>query len=190
MGIESGSALWAAQHRIAELIDPQRLTGEWSWDRLDLHVPHQQEDNWCWAATSDGIAHFYDHSSTWTQCAIANSALGLADCCGKGASGACNVYGYLDQALSIVGGFNRENAAVAEFYTVHYQIRAHRPLGVRIAWSGGGAHFVAIGGFRERPSRYVHVEDPWYGPSDVAYATLVSSYQGTGSWTNTYWTKP
>jgi hypothetical protein len=45
----------------------------------------------------------------------------------------------------------------------------------------GGAHFVAIGGFRERPSQYVHVEDPWYGPSDVAYATLVSGYQGTGS---------
>jgi len=55
---------------------------------------------------------------------------------------------------------------------------------------GGGAHFVAIGGYRERPVEYVHVEDPWYGPSDVPYSTLVNGYQGTGSWTHSYWTKP
>ncbi len=190
MKIESDSDLWTTRYRIAELIDVERLTGEWSWDRLHLHVPHQQEDNWCWAATSDGIAHYYHHSSTWTQCAIADAELGRSDCCGSGASGPCNVYGYLDQALGIVGDFDHEAATVTGFHTVHHEIRAHRPLGVRIAWSGGGAHFVAIGGFRERPSQYVHVEDPWYGPSDVAYATLVNGYQGSGSWTNSYWTKP
>jgi hypothetical protein len=78
---------------------------------------------------------------------------------------------------------------VAEFQTVDREIDGKRPLGVRVAWSGGGAHFVAIGGYRELPEQYVHIEDPWYGPSDVAYNTLLSGYQGSGSWTHTYWTK-
>jgi hypothetical protein len=189
MGVETGSELWTVRYRVADLIDIKRLIEEWFWHRLDLHVPQQQEDNWCWAATSDGVSHFYDHASAWTQCTIANSELGRTDCCGSGAAGPCNVYGFLDQALSVVGDFDHMDAVVADFPTVHHEIHHHRPLGVRIAWSGGGAHFVAIGGYRELPVEYVHVEDPWYGPSDVPYTTLVNGYQGTGSWTHSYWTK-
>src|SRR6185437_3941217 len=106
MATVSSSALWATRYRIADLIDILRLIDELFWDRLDLHVPYQQESNWCWAATADGVAHFYDSSSTWTQCAIANSELGRTDCCGTGASGPCNVYGFLawlagDQRLAV-----------------------------------------------------------------------------------------
>jgi hypothetical protein len=183
------SALWGTQYRIVDLIDILRLIDDLLWDRLDLSVPHQEQDNWCWAATSDGIAHYYDSSSTWTQCGIANSDLGRTDCCGSGASGPCNVYGYLDQALTTVGHLDRVAAEMADFQAVDTEIDAKRPMGVRVAWSGGGAHFIAIGGYRELPEQYVHVEDPWYGPSDVAYTTLESGYQGTGSWTHTYWTK-
>lgn len=57
-------------------------------------------------------------------------------------------------------------------------------------WSGGGAHFLAVGGYRDLPVQYVHVEDPWYGPSDIPFSTLVSGYQGIGTWANSYWTKP
>jgi hypothetical protein len=184
-----GSALWAARYRIADLIDVLRLIDDLLWDRLDLSVPHQEQNNWCWAATSDGVAHYYDSGSTWTQCQVANSTLGRSDCCGAGASGACNVPWYLDQALTTVGHFDHVAGGAAAFQTVDTEIDGGRPLGVRIGWSGGGGHFVAIGGYRELPNQYLHVEDPWYGPSDVAYTTLQSSYQGNGSWTHTYWTK-
>jgi hypothetical protein len=61
-----------------------------------------------------------------------------------------------------------------------------RPVGVRQAWSGGGAHFIMING--GGPNNMVTVKDPWYGASYITYATLVSGYQGTGSWTHTYYT--
>ena len=190
MGIKPTSALWASRYVIRDLIDILRLIDDLKWDRLSLSVPHQEQTNWCWAATSDGVAHFYNSSSTWTQCSIANSELGRTDCCGSGAGGACNVYGFLDQALTVVGHFDHMAGQIADFDTVDVEIDDHHPLGVRVAWSGGGAHFVAIGGYRELPDQYVHVEDPWYGPSDLAYTTLKSGYQGSGTWTHTYWTKP
>lgn len=189
MSVKYTSALLQTRYRITDLIDLLRLIDDLKWDRLDLSVPHQEQNNWCWAATSNGVSHYYNHASTWTQCAIANSDLGRNDCCGGGASGPCNVYGYLDQALTTVGHFDHLAGSVAAFQSVDQEIDGGRPMGVRVAWSGGGAHFVAIGGYRELPDQYVHVEDPWYGPSDVAYTTLQNGYQGSGSWTHTYWTK-
>ena len=62
-------------------------------------------------------------------------------------------------------------------------------IGIRIGWSGGGGHFIAMDGAKTSDAT-VHLEDPIYGTSDIAYATLVSSYQGSGSWTHTYYTKP
>jgi Papain-like cysteine protease AvrRpt2 len=187
--VSRSSSLWSARYRVPVRWPPVILP--WVWHLLSLSVPHQLEDNWCWAATSDGINHFYDPSSTWTQCEIANSELGRTDCCGSGASGPCNVYGYLDQALTIVGNFKTVADQAATFSEVVTELIADRPLGVRVAWAGGGAHFLAIGGYLSWFGLFesVHVEDPWYGPSDVAFSTLQSSYQGSGSWTNTYWTK-
>jgi len=52
MATVSSSALWATRYRIADPIDILRLIDELFWDRLDLHVPYQQEGNWCWAATA------------------------------------------------------------------------------------------------------------------------------------------
>src|ERR1700719_3351620 len=179
----------STRYSIVDLIAGVAPLSGGRWDQLDLDVPHQEQDNWCWAATRAGIADFYDEDSGWTQCEIANADLSRTDCCGGGAGGPCDVYGFLDRALSTVGHFERMAAAVADFQTVDGEIDARRALGRRVAWSGGGAHFVAIGGYRELPAPYVHVEDPWYGPSDVPYATLVSGYQGTGSWTHSYWTK-
>jgi hypothetical protein len=183
-----GSALWSIRYRLDDLIIG-RLIEELTWHLLDLAVPHQEQANWCWAATGDGVAHYYDKTSTWTQCLIANANLNRSDCCGNGASGPCNVYGFLNDALTAVGHYDHMAAQVASFQVVEGEVGAGRPLGVRVAWSGGGAHFLAIGGFRDLPDNYLHVEDPWYGPSDIAHATLESAYQGSGKWTHTYWTK-
>ena len=57
----------------------------------------------------------------------------------------------------------------------------------RTAWSGGGAHFVAIAGFIE--GDLIEVHDPISGVSDVDYDVFVTSYQGSGSWTHSYFTR-
>jgi hypothetical protein len=159
------------------------------WDRLAFNMQHQQQNNWCWAAVSTSVSHYYDAASTWTQCAVANAQIGRTDCCGTGASGPCNIYGYLDAALTTVGHFNRSDGVVV-FQALDNEIDGGRPVGIRVAWSGGGAHFLAVIGYLEDAQNFVAVDDPIYGKSDVTYDTLKSGYQGSGSWTTTYYTHP
>jgi hypothetical protein len=159
------------------------------WDRLSFAMQQQEESNWCWAAVSTSIALYYEPSSAWTQCSVANGELGRNDCCGAGANTACNVYGFLDSALTRVGHLDRWASGAAVFQSLDDEVDAGRPVGIRVAWSGGGAHFLAVVGYLEDATDYVAVDDPIYGRSDVTYDTLTSSYQGSGSWTHTYYTK-
>jgi hypothetical protein len=158
------------------------------WHRLDFAMQHQQQTNWCWAAVSTSVALFYDPASTWTQCAVANGELNRNDCCGTGASGPCNVYGFLDSSLTRVGHLDHMTSSSSTFAQAQTEIDGGRPLCARTAWSGGGAHFLAIIGYRLL-DEMLAVDDPWYGKSDVSYATFNSSYQGSGSWTHSYFTR-
>ena len=162
-----------------------RLLG---WHRLDFAMQHQQQTNWCWAAVATSISLFYDPASTWTQCTVANAELNRNDCCGTGASGACNVYGFLDTSLTTVGHLDHFTGSTSTFAEVRTEIDGGRPLCARTAWSGGGAHFLSIIGYRVF-QEMLAVDDPWYGKSDVSYATFGSAYQGTGSWTHSYFTR-
>jgi hypothetical protein len=71
---------------------------------------------------------------------------------------------------------------------IQSQVDASLPVCVRIAWSGGGAHFVAIDGYGKSPSgQYVvRVEDPFYGESVWDLTAFLNSYQGSGFWTATF----
>jgi hypothetical protein len=188
MAVQHTSALWSSRFLVLDWIDIVRLIDDLTWDRLGLQVPHQEQTNWCWAATTDGIDHYYDPASTWTQCQIVDAQLGRGDCCGPAASGPCNQPGYVDQALTTVGHFDHWAGGPADFATVDTEIDGRRPIAVRIGWSGGGGHAIAVGGYREWDQQ-VHVEDPWYGPSDLGYTTLRDSYQSSGTWTDSYFTK-
>jgi len=156
----------------------------------------QQQTEWCWAGVSAAVAAFYDAATTWTQCAIANAELGFTDCCGAGGSGACNVPWYLDRALTRVGHLVAMTIGTANFATVKGEINAGRPICCRIAWSGGGGHFVALTCWfsfarRRKPVlQWVRVSDPWsaYGTSVWRFSAFATAYQGTGSWTHTYTT--
>jgi len=81
------------------------------------------------------------------------------------------------------------DGSTAAFQSVDDEIDAGRPLGIRVAWSGGGAHFLAIIGYLEDVENYVAVDDPIYGKSDLTYDTLGTNYQGSGTWTHTYYTQ-
>jgi hypothetical protein len=155
---------------------------------LKFTMQAQQQSNWCWAAVSTSISHFYESTSSWTQCAVANTQLGRTDCCGAGASGACNVYGYLDQGLQEVGHFDHLQNGTVTFQVLRNEIVSSRPLGIRVAWSGGGAHFIAAIGAEE--GDLVLVGDPGSGANSlVDFATLETNYSGSGTWTHSYFTK-
>lgn len=159
------------------------------WRQLAFTMQHQQQTQWCWAAVSTSVSLYYDPSSTWTQCTVANAELGQTTCCQNGSSAACNVPWYLNSALQRVGNLNAFSNGATSFTGVRTEVDGGRPLGVRIGWSGGGGHFAVVEGYKPGPGEQrVAIDDPWYGASDLTYATFVSSYQGTGSWTHSYTT--
>ena len=157
-----------------------------SW-LLNFIMQIQTQSNWCWAATSTSIAQYYDPATTWTQCTVANGELSRNDCCGGGASGPCNQANTLDTALSRVGHLDHMVSGTVGRDDIKNEIVAGRPVCARTAWSGGGAHFVAIAGFIE--GDLIEVHDPISGVSNVDYDVFVTSYQGSGSWTHSYFTR-
>ena len=154
---------------------------------LNFTMQHQTQSGWCWAATSASIAQFYDPSTTWTQCKVADGETGRMDCCGTGASGPCNVAGFLGEALTRVGHFNRMVDGPISREDVQSEIGFGRPVCVRMAWRGGGAHFVAIAGYIENDLIVIH--DPVSGVHNVDYDIFTTSYLGSGSWTHSYFTR-
>jgi hypothetical protein len=153
----------------------------------------QQQGEWCWAAVSVSVAKFYGTTS-WSQCDLAAKELDL-DCCGADGpvrgNGGCNRGWHLDTPLTRVGHFDRWNSSSEAFADVQAEINSSRTLCARIAWNGGGAHYVALGGWSidSTGTEFVDAYDPYYGFSQTSYSDFLSSYQQPGdSWTDSYFT--
>jgi len=133
---------------------------------------------------------FCDRTDATPQCQAANLILGRSDACTSPSSAAVNKPYCLDEAL---GDFCNLNGSIISgtlaFADVQAQIDDGRPLGTRIAWSGGGAHFMVIEGYRAAATPWVAIRDPIYGESDLTYASSCTAYPGTGSWSHSYTTK-
>jgi Papain-like cysteine protease AvrRpt2 len=158
--------------------------------QLSFTMEAQTQTNWCWAATATSVSHFYWFWSTWTQCKVANGELGRADCCNSSVPSLCNVPWYLDRALTRTNNYVSIMSGQASFQQVRAEIDAGRPVGARIGWSGGGGHFMAIYGYSTAlGDEYLDIDDPIYGKSHLTFADFASNYQGSGSWTHTYFTK-
>jgi hypothetical protein len=178
--------------RLIRIIGSARCSG--------LAVEHQQQTQWCWAAVSNSVSHFYDTASTWSQCTIVNDELGETTCCTNGSSASCNKSWYLDKALTRVGCLLSVSSGTLTFAALQSLINTARPPCARQGWSGGGGHFMAIVCYFEgllglivgggSAAKRLRIADPWYGDSVVDYDTFVSGYQGSGTWTHTYRTQP
>ena len=155
---------------------------------LDFTMQHQLQSEWCWAATSVSVAHYYDAHSSWTQCQMVNAQTGHTTCCQDGSSSDCNQPGYLDDALTRCGHLSSDTGGTTAINEVLDDLASGNPVCIRIGWSGGGGHFIAATG-AEDPDIMI-VDDPIYGHSVLSYNTLANDYQGSGSWTNWYYTKP
>lgn len=158
---------------------------------LKFNIQLQTQSNWCWAATSVSVNRFYKPATDWTQCKVASAEQNINSCCNTPLPGGCNVYWYLDKSLVRVSCYNRmEGAAATTWEMIKAEIQAGRPVGVRTAWSGGGAHFLVIYGVQSLGlTKYFMVDDPIYGKSVYTVANFKTAYRGSGSWTHTYYTK-
>lgn len=157
--------------------------------QLPFNMQMQTQSNWCWAATATSVSHYFWRWSTWSQCRVANAELGHTDCCQNPVPSDCNVPWYLDRALTRTRNFV-SIMGPAGFEQVRAEINAGRPVGARIGWSGGGGHFMVIYGYSLiGGGEFFDIDDPIYGKSHIPVSEFASSYQGTGSWTHTYFMK-
>lgn len=155
---------------------------------LRFPIQAQQQSQWCWAGVAASVSRYYVPSTTWTQCLIANQQWGRTDCCGAGATGACNNPSVLGTALTTVGHFDRQTSAQESLQTLENELVAGRPLCIRVGWSGGGGHFVVASGVED--DGFVWVSDPGGGTTAlVDYDTLRTNYRGSGTWTHSYFTE-
>jgi hypothetical protein len=170
------------------------LAGGPSSKKLAINVSPQTQTNWCWAAVSSSISHFFNAASSWSQCGVANSALHRTDCCGSGAAdpSKCNQPWYLDQALAITGNLKLFVSSSLTFAQVKAEIALGAPIGSRVGWNGGGGHFQVICGWLETASgsEFIDVSDPIYLNTQILFSSFASGYQSGGTWSHSYLTKP
>lgn len=175
-----------------DLINATKLSPIWklfAWThQVNFTMQPQTESQWCWAATSTSTSHFYNPASSWTQCTVVNAELAQSTCCDDGSTAACNQPWYLDKALDRTENLRSWNGEVATPAEVDAELAAGNPVGVRIGWDGGGGHFMVLSAYQALLNR-VEVRDPIYGTTVYDYETFRDEYQGTGSWTHTYYLK-
>jgi Papain-like cysteine protease AvrRpt2 len=156
---------------------------------LPFNMQAQTQSNWCWAATSTSVSRYYSAFSPWTQCKVASDELGQT-CCTPPVPGACNVPWYLDRALTRTNNFVSIQSGTVTWNTVKSELEKGLVVGTRIGWNGGGGHFMVLHGVSSIGiTNYLHIDDPIYGKSVLTYQQFATNYQGSGSWTHTYFTK-
>lgn len=155
--------------------------------KLPFTMQQQEMDNWCWAAASTSVSHFYDSSSPWTQCAVATSCLAPERCCE--AAKPCDKQYRLDLAMQATANLRGMVGSDIPFADLTTEIDAGAPVCCHIRWPGGGGHFVAVIGY-DSANQDVDVADSFYGPSTIPLSTLLSSYQThKGRWGYSYLTR-
>ena len=140
-----------------------------------LNVPqkYQEQDQWCWAATTQAILAYYGR--TYSQTTIAQYGTGGANvwnyCYGSGTEGGvyrrgCNLI------LSNFGGIQSQTyASSLNQTTCQNEIAGGRPVFINWTWSTGGGHFVVLKGLSGSTAT---VMDPWNGPTVNTFSWVLS----------------
>lgn len=149
--------------------------------KLNFTIEPQVQSNWCWSAVAVSIGNYYKTGS-WTQCGVASAHLDR-ECCKQPRP--CNIPSNLDGALKITRSFSGMLLTRLQPDVIEQQIRLGRPIGLRCAWNGGGAHFMVIYGF---DNSHVMIADSIYGDTVHFIYSFPLLYNGGGTWTHTYLT--
>jgi hypothetical protein len=198
----SGTASSGATGSKAVTVNPPAPTDELIKRKLGAFTMEpQKESNWCWAAVAVSIHDFLDpEGEPWTQPTLATQLLidqGIKSpgCVDRPKSRICNRPEALDVALAITRNLRHKGALFNQHLTfdcIQDWVKAQFPVGARIVWRDGGAHFIALDGYKVTTSghRMVHVQDPndypTSSPGFLDYDTLVEDYGEAGFWNDTY----
>jgi hypothetical protein len=157
---------------------------------LPFTLEPQELSRWCWAAVAASMARFY-RTGTWRQRDVAGRVFGVG---GSGSNENLippqqwDQNRTLDEALQVVGCFSHWSPGKPDFERIVTELESGRPMGIRIEWRQGGAHYVAISGY-DGPRREIRVADPKWGVSQQSFDRFPHDYQsGGGVWTETFWT--
>lgn len=182
--------LYLARRPLSSLLHEELIFGTlFVQKQLPFTMQPQTQSNWCWAATAVSVSRYFWRRSTWTQCRVANAELAQRNCCSSPVPSPCNVPWYLDRSLTRTRNFVSITGVVT-FEQVKAEIDKGRPVGARVGWSGGGGHFMVIYGYSMiGGAEYFDIDDPIYGKSHIPVSEFTSSYQGSGSWSHTYFLK-
>ncbi len=158
---------------------------------LGLNEQHQQQTEWCWAATTVSISLYYNPASTWKQCSLVNQAFSQTTCCTDGSTPQCNQGWWPNLSLPITGNLSSYTNTSEPLSTVIKEINAGRPISIAIWWTGGGGHSIVIDGYDNCDifAPTIDIQDPWYGHSTQDFNSFPSKYNGGATWGNTYFTK-
>ncbi len=165
---------------------------------MRFEIEQQKRGNWCWAAVTNSLLSFFDSENGMTQCEIVKECFGVTpgyqtetDCCQHSGRTECNRDYELDQALDLM----QLRASCCNYPLtldeIREQINQGVPVAARIAWRGGGAHFVIITAVVTDPKddhqTWLRVANPKdQAASYIPYQTFVTKYQGSGEWTHSY----
>lgn len=162
----------------------------------------QQEMAWCWAAVGTSTALFFDPASDWTQCKIVTTSLDLPPdtCCSQPGGLKCNKTYFLEDSTKTEGSFveakvdNGFQAGAIAFERLIAEINQNRPVAYRMQLEMMNEtvfHFVVIIGYENlNDEQMVTVNDPFFGNSAMPYEEFTQKYQGNGTVTHTFFTKP
>lgn len=158
---------------------------------LDVQIPHQEQDWWCWCAVAVGVSSFYDSGFQLAQCEAAGRVLREPAACLDPRSPHVNVMHELDLALDAFGHMGQVIQGPLKFSAVQAEIDQGRPIGVRIRFMNSGiGHFAVIRGYRAGALQMLSIDDPLYDESEVRYEHFATRYRGTGEWRQSYLTRP
>ena len=165
-----------------------------------MTVDQQDESHWCWAAVAISIRKFLNpgvstlpsgaplsQGNIATEVLVRDRQVGVGVDC-EHTPGFCNRAARLGTALDVTGNFDSAYAnSYFPFDSVREFVDAELPLAVRVAWWGGGAHYLVIDGYRvlTNGGQQVHVADPRYGESLWFYDGFRTDYRGAGLWQDT-----
>jgi len=164
--------------------------------RTAFVMQQQKLANWCWDAVAVSVRDFLNPGAapSLTQEDLATRVLSAdgkiaasVDC--SATPELCNLPAALDDALRQTG--NLYEALLDKHLVcdpIVAWVEAGMPIGASITWFSGGAHFVAVDGYRDfgDSGQQVHIQDPLHGPGLQDYNVFVSNYPPGGSWNDTY----
>jgi hypothetical protein len=166
----------------------------------------QIEGDWCWAAVAVSMFNYLNPDPStvgdkWDQSSLATAVLAQEMQwnppvnCSKDPTQMCDVPARLDTALSVTGNLAQNGAlsnSYLDFASIKSWVDQLLPIGARMLWPSGGAHFVAFSGYQEFDdgSQFVMVQDPLYGPGLHDFSSLQGDYIYGGTWQDTYLVQP